>query len=141
MEILPQLPSCSLPSCSRPRRWAPPQLPVMGHTLHMCLLTEQSSRYETSHLKRGGQIQILPSLPVKCTAFREFCPLDHIPFTGPIPNLSPKYCVLNIMFSSLYPHFVHLLFFYKMLPLLTEKLKKKTCTKVSKHIALNSSVA
>lgn len=30
----PQLPPCSLPSCSRSRRSAPPQPPMPGHALH-----------------------------------------------------------------------------------------------------------
>lgn len=80
-----QLPSCTLPSCSRSRMlaslWLPCQathsmLPGPSFQLYRCCFWQNNpvplcliwfgfkSRYEVSHLKRKGQIQILPSLNI-----------------------------------------------------------------------------
>lgn len=84
-KLSPQLPPCSLLSCSRSRMLAPPwprcqatssMLPSPSLRLYRCCFWQNNpvplcliwfwfkSRYEISHLKRKGQIQILPSLNI-----------------------------------------------------------------------------
>lgn len=93
-------------STAPPCRATHSMLPSPSLQLYRCSLRQNNpvplclirfwfkSRYEISYLKRKGQIQI--SI-LKQNTDREFYALDKIPFAGPVPSLSQKYCIRFIL--------------------------------------------